>query len=93
MSRPLASAVLLEFRAGERQARLVRVLDIANPAKPSEISRLKLSDTFAPHWTLASTLPIVSGRMDGEEQTAPTESSSRIKTQRVFLPGLGNVCP
>ncbi len=51
MSRPLASAVLLEFRAGERQARLVRVLDIANPAKPCEISRLKLSDTFAPHWT------------------------------------------
>jgi hypothetical protein len=27
------------------------VLDIANPAKPMEISQLKLSDTFAPHWT------------------------------------------
>ena len=33
---------------------------------------------------LVSTLPIVSGRMDGEERAAPTESSSRIKTQRVF---------
>ena len=27
------------------------VLDIANPAKPVEVSRLKLSDTYWPHWT------------------------------------------
>lgn len=27
------------------------VLDIANPAKPVEVSRLKLSDTYQPHWT------------------------------------------
>jgi hypothetical protein len=27
------------------------VLDIANPAKPVEVSRLKLSDTYRPHWT------------------------------------------
>jgi hypothetical protein len=26
-------------------------LDIANPAKPAEISRLKLGDTYRPHWT------------------------------------------
>lgn len=29
----------------------VIVLDIANPAKPVEVSRLKLGDTFSPHWT------------------------------------------
>jgi hypothetical protein len=27
------------------------VLDIANPAKPVEVSRLKLSDRYFPHWT------------------------------------------
>jgi hypothetical protein len=27
------------------------VLDIANAAKPVEVSRLKLSDTYLPHWT------------------------------------------
>ncbi len=27
------------------------VLDIANGAKPVEASRLKISDTFKPHWT------------------------------------------
>ncbi len=27
------------------------VLDIANGAKPVEVSRLKISDTFKPHWT------------------------------------------
>jgi hypothetical protein len=27
------------------------VLDIANPAKPVEVSRLKLTDTYWPHWT------------------------------------------
>jgi hypothetical protein len=27
------------------------VLDIANPTKPVEVSRLKISDTFQPHWT------------------------------------------
>jgi hypothetical protein len=27
------------------------VLDIANAAKPVEVSRLKLSDTYKPHWT------------------------------------------
>lgn len=27
------------------------VLDIANPAKPVEVSRLKLTDTYQPHWT------------------------------------------
>jgi hypothetical protein len=27
------------------------VLDIANAAKPVEVSRLKISDTFKPHWT------------------------------------------
>jgi hypothetical protein len=27
------------------------VLDITNPAKPVEVSRLKLSDTYQPHWT------------------------------------------
>ena len=27
------------------------VLDIANAAKPVEVSRLKLGDTYAPHWT------------------------------------------
>ena len=27
------------------------VLDIANGAKPVEVSRLKLSDTYIPHWT------------------------------------------
>jgi 56kDa selenium binding protein (SBP56) len=27
------------------------VLDIANAAKPVEVSRLKLSDTYQPHWT------------------------------------------
>jgi 56kDa selenium binding protein (SBP56) len=27
------------------------VLDITNPAKPVEVSRLKLTDTYAPHWT------------------------------------------
>lgn len=27
------------------------VLDIANPSKPVEVSRLKISDTFQPHWT------------------------------------------
>ncbi len=27
------------------------VLDIANAAKPVEVSRLKLSDTYEPHWT------------------------------------------
>jgi hypothetical protein len=27
------------------------VLDIADPAKPREVSRLKLSDTYRPHWT------------------------------------------
>ena len=27
------------------------VLDIANPAKPVEVSRLKLGDTYRPHWT------------------------------------------
>jgi hypothetical protein len=27
------------------------VLDIANGAKPVEVSRLKLSDTYRPHWT------------------------------------------
>ena len=26
-------------------------LDIANPAKPVEVSRLKLTDTYSPHWT------------------------------------------
>ena len=29
----------------------VVVLDIANGAKPVEVSRLKISDTFKPHWT------------------------------------------
>jgi hypothetical protein len=29
----------------------VIVLDIANPSKPLEVSRLKLGDTYAPHWT------------------------------------------
>ncbi len=29
----------------------VIVLDIANAAKPVEVSRLKLGDTFQPHWT------------------------------------------
>jgi hypothetical protein len=29
----------------------VVVLDIANPEKPVEVSRLELSDTFEPHWT------------------------------------------
>jgi hypothetical protein len=29
----------------------VVVLDIANGAKPVEVSRLKVSETFAPHWT------------------------------------------
>jgi hypothetical protein len=27
------------------------VLDLANPTKPVEVSRLKLSDTYRPHWT------------------------------------------
>jgi hypothetical protein len=27
------------------------VLDIANAAKPVEVSRMKLSDTYSPHWT------------------------------------------
>ena len=27
------------------------VIDIANPTKPVEVSQLKLSDTFSPHWT------------------------------------------
>lgn len=27
------------------------VLDIANPAKPTEVSRLTLSDVYRPHWT------------------------------------------
>jgi hypothetical protein len=27
------------------------VLDIANPAKPVEVSRLKLDDAYSPHWT------------------------------------------
>jgi hypothetical protein len=27
------------------------VLDIANPAKPREVSRLKLDDAYSPHWT------------------------------------------
>jgi hypothetical protein len=27
------------------------VLDIANPTKPVEVSRLKLGDSFQPHWT------------------------------------------
>lgn len=27
------------------------VLDIANPVKPVEVSRLKISDTYNPHWT------------------------------------------
>jgi len=27
------------------------VLDIANGTKPVEVSRLKLGDTFSPHWT------------------------------------------
>jgi hypothetical protein len=27
------------------------VLDIANPAKPVEVSRIKLGDTYVPHWT------------------------------------------
>jgi len=27
------------------------VLDIANGEKPVEVSRLKISDTFEPHWT------------------------------------------
>lgn len=27
------------------------VLDIADPARPREVSRLKISDTYAPHWT------------------------------------------
>jgi hypothetical protein len=27
------------------------VLDIANPTKPVEVSRLKISDSFGPHWT------------------------------------------
>ncbi len=27
------------------------VLDIANAAKPVEVSRLKISDTYSPHWT------------------------------------------
>jgi len=27
------------------------VLDLADPAKPVEVSRLKLSDTYRPHWT------------------------------------------
>ena len=27
------------------------VLDIANPAKPVEVSRVKLTDTYSPHWT------------------------------------------
>ncbi len=27
------------------------VLDIANPAKPVEVSRLKIGDTYKPHWT------------------------------------------
>jgi hypothetical protein len=29
----------------------VVVLDIANAAKPVEVSRLKISDTYSPHWT------------------------------------------
>ena len=27
------------------------VLDITNPARPIEVSRLKLNDTYSPHWT------------------------------------------
>ena len=27
------------------------VLDIANAAKPAEVSRLKINDTYSPHWT------------------------------------------
>jgi len=27
------------------------VIDIANPASPAEVSRLKISDTYSPHWT------------------------------------------
>jgi hypothetical protein len=27
------------------------VVDIANPAKPMEVSRLKLGETYSPHWT------------------------------------------
>jgi hypothetical protein len=27
------------------------VLDIANPVKPTEVSRLTLSDVYRPHWT------------------------------------------
>lgn len=27
------------------------VLDIANPAEPVEVSRVKLTDTYSPHWT------------------------------------------
>ncbi len=27
------------------------VLDLANPAKPTEVSRLKIGDTYSPHWT------------------------------------------
>jgi hypothetical protein len=27
------------------------VLDLANPAKPTEVSRVTLSDTYRPHWT------------------------------------------
>ena len=29
----------------------VIVLDIANAAKPIEIARVKLNDTYVPHWT------------------------------------------
>lgn len=29
----------------------VVVLDLSNPSKPAEVSRLKLDDSFSPHWT------------------------------------------
>jgi 56kDa selenium binding protein (SBP56) len=53
------------------------VLDIANGAKPVEVSRLKLSDTYQPHWT----------GWDAKTQRLVVTSSmtSGTYTERLFL--------
>jgi len=51
---------------GSLSARALIVLDIANGAKPVEVSRLKLGDTYFPHWTAwdpkTERLVVASGR-------------------------------
>ena len=53
------------------------VLDITNAAKPAEVSRLKLSDTYQPHWT----------GWDGKMQRLVVTSSmtSGEYTERLYL--------